>query len=141
MDWIALGWIGLFLVTFLSATLIPFSSEVVVVLFLATGFNPWICLIVATVGNSLGGATNYIIGTLGKTTWFTKLGLTENRLKRIESSFNKRGKYIAFFGFLPFIGDVILLALGLFKVPIWSTLLLMTVGKAIRYAVIIFFFV
>lgn len=138
MEWIALGWLGLFLVTFLSATVLPFSSELVVVLFIGNGFNPSTCLIIATIGNSLGGATNYFIGSLGKTAWFKPLGLTDKRLTQIENAFKRRGKYIAFFGFLPFIGDLILLVLGLFKTPIWSTLGLMTLGKAARYALLIF---
>lgn len=140
MDWISLGWFGLFIVTFLSATLIPFSSEVIVILFLANGYNPYICLGVATFGNALGGATNYFVGSFGKTNWFLKLGLTDVRLAKIEKQFKKRGQFIAFFGFLPFVGDVILLVLGLFKTPIWSTMCLMTIGKGLRYTVLILLF-
>ncbi|MGB0933074.1 MAG: YqaA family protein [Lishizhenia sp.] len=140
MDWISLGWVGLFFVTFLSATLLPFSSEVTVILFLANGYNPWICLGIATLGNALGGASNYWIGLQGKTDWFLKLGLTATRLTKIEKQFKKRGQFIAFFGFLPFIGDVILLVLGVFKTQIWSTLLLMTLGKGLRYSVLIYLF-
>ena len=65
MDFTSWGFIGLFFASFLSATILPFSSEVVLVYFLNQNVNPWICLSIVTAGNSLGGLTNYGLGTLG----------------------------------------------------------------------------
>ena len=59
MDWIELGYFGLFVATFLAATILPFSSEIVLVSLIAAGFDPIHCFIIATLGNTLGGMTSY----------------------------------------------------------------------------------
>ena len=66
MDTISLGFTGLFLLTFLSATILPILSEAFLLAMLAKGFDPMTCLTISTIGNSLGGITNYGIGKLGK---------------------------------------------------------------------------
>ena len=60
------GYIGLFLSAFLSGSIIPLSSEVVLGILLVAGFHPWGCLLTATAGNWLGGVTCYYIGHLGR---------------------------------------------------------------------------
>jgi membrane protein YqaA with SNARE-associated domain len=55
MDWIELGFIGLFLATFLAATVLPFSSEFVLIALISAGYDPFLCVITATIGNTLGG--------------------------------------------------------------------------------------
>ena len=54
MNWIELGYLGLFLVCFLAATVIPIASEAVLLGMLVLGYHPMGCLVVATVGDSLG---------------------------------------------------------------------------------------
>ena len=66
------GYIGLFVASFLAATILPFSSEVVFAGLIAAGLDIWICIIVATIGNSLGGMTAYWVGSLGKIEWIEK---------------------------------------------------------------------
>ena len=65
------GYIGLFLASFLAATILPFGSEVVFVGLIAAGLNGWSCVLIASVGNWLGGMTNYYLGHLGKVEWIT----------------------------------------------------------------------
>ena len=60
-----LGLLGLFLASFLAATVIPASSELVLLFLIYSGFPLWTCIIVATAGNTLGGITTYFIGYLG----------------------------------------------------------------------------
>ena len=60
------GYLGLFIGTFLSATIIPFSSDFLIIGLLLSGSNPIISLIVATIGNWLGGLLSFWIGWLGK---------------------------------------------------------------------------
>ena len=61
----ALSLISLFASSFLSATLLPGNSEVVLVAMLLTGASqPWALVLIATIGNSLGGVTNVILGRL-----------------------------------------------------------------------------
>ena len=63
---VQLGYWGLFLSSFLSSTVIPLSSEVALVALLAMGLDPVLCVLTATLGNSLGGMTSYGLGYLGK---------------------------------------------------------------------------
>jgi membrane protein YqaA with SNARE-associated domain len=63
------GYLGLFISSFLGATIIPFSSEIVFSLLIINGFDIRVSLVVATVGNWLGGLSSYYLGRLGK--WST----------------------------------------------------------------------
>lgn len=61
----ALSLTSLFASSFLSATLLPGNSEVVLVAMLLAGVShPWWLVLIATIGNSLGGVTNVILGRL-----------------------------------------------------------------------------
>ena len=134
MDFSALGYLGLFLAGFLSSTILPMNSEGVFLILLAQDFDPWTCLIVATVGNSLGGLTNYWIGSLGQLKWLSRLGLSEKRLSELEAKIKKYGFWLAFFSWVPFIGDPMTIALGYFRVSFWRVTALVVLGKFLRYA-------
>jgi len=60
-----LGYLGLFLASFLAATVLPLSSEVVLSVLLLNELNPALLVSVATVGNVLGAFTNYALGFWG----------------------------------------------------------------------------
>ena len=72
MDLVAYGYLGLFIASFLAATVVPFSSELVFTALVLGGLDPWICVLVATAGNWLGGLTCYWLGSLGKLEWIEK---------------------------------------------------------------------
>jgi membrane protein YqaA with SNARE-associated domain len=59
------GYFGLFIVSFLAATLLPLGSEFFVATMTVSGYNVWLIFAVATTGNTLGSITNYYIGKLG----------------------------------------------------------------------------
>ena len=59
---IELGYLGLFIASFLAATVVPFSSEVIFSAMVFGGFDEWTCVLIATVGNWLGGMTCYYLG-------------------------------------------------------------------------------
>lgn len=70
MEWLLnLGYVGLFAGSFIAATVVPFSSDVLLLGMLAAGGNVWLCVLVATLGNWLGGLTSYWLGWLGKWEW------------------------------------------------------------------------
>lgn len=140
MEYLDLGFLGLFLVCFLSATILPFSSELVLGTFLYFNYDPFYCLLIATLGNTLGGLTNYVIGYMGKTSWLLKTGITELQLMKLETRIDKYGVWLAFFSWLPFIGDPLVIGLGYFKVHFFKVLVLMTTGKFLRYLILIYFF-
>ena len=137
MDFSTLGYIGLFLAGFLSSTILPMNSEAVLFILLTQGFDPWTCLVVATIGNSLGGLTNYWIGSFGKIAWLHRLGMSEKRLNQLEKRIQRYGYWLAFFSWVPFVGDPLTIALGYFRVSFTRVVILIVLGKCLRYAVLI----
>ena len=138
MDFISIGYSGLFLAGFLSATILPMNSEAVILLMLSQDFDPWICILVATIGNSLGGLTNYFLGILGNPKWLKRIGITEEKILTFEVRVQKYGYWLAFFSWVPFIGDPMTVALGFFRVSFWRVALLVILGKFLRYLVLAF---
>lgn len=137
MDFISLGYLGLFLAAFLSATIIPFTSEGILLLLLSQDYDPWLCLVLATIGNSLGGITNYFIGLLGNPLWLKRFGVNEKKLFGFEKRVQKHAYWLAFFSWVPFIGDPLTIALGFFRVPFWKVTFLIVLGKFLRYLVLV----
>ena len=128
------GYIGVFIASFLAATILPFSSEVVLTGVLLGGATYWPCMIAATLGNSLGGMTCYWLGKIGKVEWIKKyLRLNISKLERIQARIQKKGSWIGFFAFLPGIGDFIAVALGFMRANVWVVAVSMLIGKALRY--------
>ena len=139
MDSIEVGYFGLFLLTFLSATILPLSSELMLILMLTQSYSPLTCLIVATSGNSLGGITNYTIGRLGNIKWLKRIGVKEDKIHKTLPKIQKFGAYMAFLSWVPFIGDLFIVALGFFRVSFTKVTLFMVIGKFTRYLIIIYF--
>lgn len=141
MDWLELGYLGLFLATFLAATVLPFSSEAILGGMLYASFDPITCLIVATLGNSLGGLSSYGLGYLGDWHKLTKwLKTDETKVKRWQELIARYGSFTAILCWLPIVGDVIAIALGLFKTPFVPVALWMVLGKGLRYAFLTWLF-
>lgn len=138
MEYIQYGYFGLFVVCFLAATILPLTSEGVLLIFLALNFNPTTCLIVASVGNILGGTTNYGIGRLGKLSTMQKLFRNPDRFEKLKINIQKYGAGIALLSWVPIIGDPLTIALGFFRVPFIPALIYMTIAKTLRYTLIIF---
>jgi len=132
------GYIGVFIASFLAATILPFSSEIVLGGVIATGGAYWPCMIAATIGNFLGGMSCYWLGMLGKTEWIEKyLKMKPEKLQKIQEWLKGKGAWTAFFVFLPGVGDFIAVALGYLRANVWIVAISMFIGKAIRYWVVI----
>ena len=135
-----LGYWGLFLASFLAATVVPFSSEVILSGMLAAGYAAIPSLILATLGNWLGGLTSFYLGYLGKEVWIEKyLRIDNTKLERFKTFIAGKEAWIAFFCWLPLVGDVIAVALGLLHVSPLRVGIGMLIGKAARYAVWAYF--
>ncbi|MDR0825444.1 MAG: DedA family protein [Prevotella sp.] len=133
------GYIGLFLASFLAATILPFGSEVVFVGLLAVGLNGWTCVVVASTGNWLGGMTNYYLGRLGKIEWIEKyLKVKQEKIDKTRHWLEGKGAAMAFFSFLPVVGDIIALALGYMRANVYIVNISMLSGKFIRYVLIMY---
>lgn len=131
-----LGYLGLFIAAFLAATIVPFSSEVVFTALVLAGLDVWWCAAWATLGNWLGGMSCYYLGYLGKVEWIEKyLKIERSKVERLQNWLRGKGGLMAFFVFLPGIGDIIAVALGFLRANIYLVSISMFVGKLIRYIV------
>ena len=130
------GYAGLFIASFLAATILPFSSEVVFSALIYSGLDAWNCIYVATIGNWLGGLTCYYVGRLGKFEWIEKyFKIKKEKVEQFADKIHKRGDWFAFFSFLPGIGDIIAVASGFLRCNIWIVAVSMLLGKFVRYIV------
>lgn len=136
--WQDLGLLGLFLASFLAATVLPFSSEAVLLAMLFGPWSPmtlWAC---ASAGNWLGGMSSYGLGRLADWERIAKWsGTPQEKVERIAERVRQWGPWSALLSWLPVLGDPISVALGVFRVPWVPVSLLMFVGKAARYAILI----
>lgn len=132
------GYIGMFISAFLAGTVLPFSSEAVLLACVGLGLDPVWSTVSTTAGNALGGITCYWIGHLGKTEWIEKcLKVDKKQMDRAERFIRGRGSWMALFSFLPVIGDAILIVLGWMRANVWIVALSMTLGKLARYAILV----
>lgn len=135
IDW---GYVGMFFSAFLAGSILPFSSEIVLTALLGLGLSPLPCILIATVGNTLGGMTCYYMGRLGRIDWIERyLWIKKERIDRMQRFLQGKGSLMAFFSFVPFIGGVIVVALGLMRSNRPLTFLSMTVGKLLRYIAVV----
>lgn len=134
--------VGLFVSALLSATVLPGSSEVVLVALIAGGAPPWASGVVATIGNTLGSLITYLLG-LGlislSSRFHARWRPDERRLARAEAWFSRFGVWTLLLAWLPVIGDALALIAGALRVRPAVFLVLVALGKALRYAVIIVF--
>ena len=125
-DW---GYWGLFFSAFIAGSILPFSSEAVMIVLVHMGLDPVLCVAAASLGNTLGGMSCYWIGTLGKSEWVTRLGVSEKQLARARRFLSGRGA--------PTIGEAIAIVLGLMRSNVWLTGGSMLAGKTLRYIVVL----
>ena len=131
------GLLSLFLLSFCASTLLPLGSEWLLVALLLEGFDPTHTVITATLGNSLGAVTSYLIGRWGSNWLLTKLfRLDLPRQQRAESWFNRYGSWALLLSWLPLVGDPLCLVSGSLKTPLLRFMLLVTTGKGLRYATV-----
>jgi len=125
---------SLFFISFCASTLLPLGSEWLLVALLLQGSNPVATIAVATIGNSLGAGTNYLIGFYGGD-WLKEkvLRIDKNRQQRAEKWFNRYGSWSLLLAWLPIIGDPLCLVAGMLKTPLTRFSLLVTTGKGLRY--------
>lgn len=131
IDW---GYLGLFIGSFIAATILPFSSDVMLVALLATGADPIIAIISATAGNWIGGLTSYWVGYLGRWDWMERyLGVKRKNLEAQSLKIKKYGSLLALMTWLPIVGDIMAVALGFYKVEFKRSAIYMLIGKGGRF--------
>jgi len=127
---------GLFLASFLAATVVPFSSEALLSFLIINGTDPFAAVLVASAGNWLGGMSSFAIGYLGKWEWIEKyLRIKRETIEKWHTRLDKRGAIFAFLSWVPGVGDIFAVGLGILRTNILITAVAMLAGKLLRYVV------
>jgi len=125
----------LFASAFLSATLLPGSSEALLLLRLHEGAAATGLVLSATAGNLLGSLVTYGMGLGGNRLLHRRgFGISEEGLARAERWYGRWGLPTLLLAWLPVIGDPLCLLAGILRLPLRWFLLLVGVGKFARYA-------
>jgi len=132
LDW------TLFFSALISSTLFPGGSEALLLYRLHEGGNAYALVAIATVGNVLGSLITYAMGRLGNEAIHKKwLRMDDKKVARAESWFGKYGQVSLLFAWLPIVGDPLCLVAGLLRSPLIWFIVLVTLGKCLRYALLV----
>lgn len=133
-----MAYLSLFLTAFIAATLLPLSSEALLATLIYQKYSPLLLWFVATLGNSLGSCVNWYIGTQilrwQDKKWFP---FSAEKILSAEQRFMKYGQWSLLFAWVPVIGDPLTLVAGVMRLQFMRFFLLVLIGKALRYAVIV----
>lgn len=134
-----LGYPGLFILSFLAATILPLGSEWLLAAMLLQGFDPVTCVSLATAGNTLGALTTYAIGLWGGP-WLIErvLRVDPVRRQKAEQTYVRYGSWSLLLSWVPIVGDPLCLVGGLMRVQILRFFILVIIGKYVRYQTVAF---
>jgi membrane protein YqaA with SNARE-associated domain len=128
---------GLFLSALAAATMLPMQSEAVLVGLLLADYSSWLLITVASVGNVLGSAINWLLGRgierFRDRPWFPA---SNAGLERAQSWYRRYGKWSLLLSWAPIIGDPLTVIAGVLREPFPVFLLLVAIAKAGRYLVL-----
>ncbi|WP_339906301.1 YqaA family protein [Pseudomonas guineae] len=132
------AYLGLFLSALGAATLLPLQSESVLVALLLSGtYVPWILVAIASAGNVLGALLNWLLGRylehFRHKAWFP---VSEARLQQAQRGYARYGRWSLLLSWVPVIGDPLTLVAGVMRERVWIFLLIVSLAKTARYAVL-----
>ena len=128
------GLTTVFVVAFLSATLLPMGSEPAV--FGLVSLNPdlfWATMVVATVGNTLGGTLNWLMG-YGAHAAVDKARGSATHIRALKW-LERFGPKACLLSWMPLVGDPLCAIAGWLKFPLWPCMMYMAIGKFLRYLI------
>lgn len=133
-------YLSLFVISFLAATILPFSSELTLAgLIVTSNYDNLLLLIVASFGNVLGSVVNWALGfysrNLSSKKWFP---FKETQIEKSSKWFRKFGKWSLLFAWVPVLGDPLTLIAGLLRVKFLHFIVLVAIGKVSRYLVVFY---
>ncbi|MDA0916018.1 MAG: DedA family protein [Proteobacteria bacterium] len=128
-------YIILFTSSFASSTILPGHSEITLIaLITQKKYEVFYLVVFASLGNILGSVLNWYLGIhflkFKNKKWFP---FKENQINKVSKSFLKYGKWSLLFSWVPFIGDVLTLVAGMFRVPFNQFVIIVSVAKVSRY--------
>ena len=135
-------YLSLFAISFLAATILPFSSELTLAGLIATSnYDNLLLLIVSSFGNVLGSVINWVLGYYSRNLTIKKwFPFKEAQIENSSKWFNKFGKWSLLFAWVPIIGDPLTLVAGLLRVRFLDFIILVAIGKVSRYVLIYYLF-
>lgn len=126
---------GLFLSSFISSTLLPGGSEIVLAtLATQTSLDQVLLISIATLGNTLGGMLTWAMGRFTIWRWPTKT--FAKKYEKACLQLQRSGSPVLLFSWLPVIGDPLCFVAGWLKIRLEVALMFILLGKALRYTVI-----
>ncbi|MGM0701979.1 MAG: YqaA family protein [Pseudomonadota bacterium] len=130
--------LSLFLVSLVSATLLPGGSEVWLARLWCQGEHVLMLWAVATFGNTLGSMINVTLGRYARRfqdrRWFPA---SREGLMRAERWYRRFGEWSLLASWAPIVGDPLTVLAGVLRLPWWRALLLIALAKGSRYAVVL----
>ncbi len=133
------GYWGMFVAAFIAGSVFPFSSEAVMAGLQLAGLSPLPLLIWGTAGNVAGSMFNYGIGRLGRMEWIEKyLHVKREKVEQTRKWMESKGAWMGVLCFLPILGSVIAVTLGFMRANPLISLISITIGKLLRYAILIY---
>lgn len=128
-------YIILFTSSFASSTILPGHSEITLIaLITQKKYEVFYLVVFASLGNILGSVLNWYLGLyflkFKNKKWFP---FKENQINKVSKSFLKYGKWSLLLSWVPFIGDVLTLVAGMFRVPFNQFVIIVSVAKVSRY--------
>ena len=135
-------YLSLFFISFLAATVLPFSSELTLAGLISTSnYDNLLLLVVASFGNVLGSVVNWVLGYYSRNLTIKKwFPFKEAQIERSSKWFSKFGKWSLLFAWVPIIGDPLTLVAGLLRVRFLDFIILVAIGKVSRYVLIYYLF-
>nr|WP_324257113.1 YqaA family protein [Cellvibrio fontiphilus] len=134
----AMVYASLFITALIAATFFPLSSEALLVTLLQQGYSPFWLWLAATTGNTLGSCVNWYLGgqclRFQQRKWFP---VSSPQLARAQQQFQRYGIYSLLFAWLPVVGDPLTLLAGVMRVRFLYFIVLVALGKALRYTLVI----
>ncbi len=125
---------------FLAATILPFYSEVILFALLREGGDPFVLVMVATLGNTLGAVVNWVLGLyllhFQDRKWFY---FKREQIEKAQRWYNRYGFWSLLMAWLPVGGDALTLIAGIMRVRLWLFLVLVGAGKGLRYISVVYF--
>ena len=130
------AYLSLLFLSFLSATVVPISSEVYISALIEADYDLVLIVTIATIGNSLGALTGFYLGKIGKWEWIEKyFRIKREKIEKWQSKVERSGALLSLTTWLPGIGDFIAIALGFFRYNTTKAIILITTGKLLRYVI------
>lgn len=130
---------GLFAAAFLSATLLPGSSEAALAAALVSETANLVpALIVATIGNTMGSCVNWALGLyVAHWRWHRFFPIKEKDFARYEALYQKYGVWSLLASWVPIIGDPLTVMAGVFGTPLRLFVPIVAVAKCARYLAVV----